>query len=78
MSGYSLAKGLPVGEAAEVEGRTPSIFVEVSGKIVIAGWARNSQSRSILDNIGYTISNTGIKGIETYCRVSVAYSFLRA
>lgn len=36
MAGNGLVERLTVGEAAEVEGRTPSVLVEVGGQVVVA------------------------------------------
>ena len=36
MPGDGLVKGLGVGEAAEVEGGAPAVFVEVGGEVVVA------------------------------------------
>ena len=55
----SLVERLTVREAAEVEGRAPSVLVEVGGKIVIAGGGKGCQSRSIRDCTGDTPLNIG-------------------
>ena len=36
MAGDALIEGLAVAEAAEVEGNTPAIFIEVGGEVVVA------------------------------------------
>jgi hypothetical protein len=65
VAGDGLVEGLAESEAAEVEGRSPTVLVEISGQVVVAG-------EELVRNCARRESG------GTYCRVKVAYSLRRA
>ena len=65
VAGNGLVEAFAIGEAAEVEGAAPAVFVDVGGEVVVA--------------IKLMLVAAEMNGRwRTHCLVNVAYSALRA
>jgi hypothetical protein len=66
VAGNGLVEGFAVCEAAEVEGLSPAIFVEVGAQVIVAS------------EVSIRLDTVAIEERSSYCLVRVAYSALRA